>query len=93
MIQKIKQPNYPQFLFEYHEEIGKVYIIGLPGKWIDREFVPAVTGEAKAFVLAEHCDTHARAFGFVQSYLRGYKQGLVDESLLAKGEAHVVLPK
>lgn len=91
MIQKFSQPNFPQFLFEWHEEIGKVYVIGLPGKWIDRKFVPAITGEAKGFVLAEHCSSHALAYGFVQTYLRGYKQGSADEKLLSRGEANVVL--
>lgn len=91
LILKTRDPNFPQLLFEWHRQAGKVYVLGLPGKWVDRVFVPAVTGTARAFCLAEHCDTHGRFLGFVQTYLRGYRQGLADEQLLAKGEAQIVL--
>jgi len=91
LIHKIRQPSLPQFVFEWHREVGKVYAILLPGKFIDRQFVPDINGRAQAFVLAEHCDTHGRFYGFVQSYLRGYKQGMTDEALLSKGESNLVL--
>ena len=87
-----RDPKFPSFEFEWHTQIGKVYVIGLPGRFIDREFVPQTTpGNARAFCLSEHCDTHARFLGFVQTYLRGYRQGLQDEQTMAKGEADVVL--
>lgn len=70
---------------------GKVYVIELPGRYVDREFVPAERGTARATILAEHCDTHGRFLGFVQTYLRGYRQGLQDEALLAKGEIYLPL--
>jgi hypothetical protein len=91
IIQKTRDPKFPQFVFEWHEQTGKVWVIGLPGKFIDREFVPAISGQARGFIATEHCDTHARFLGFVQTYLRGYRQGTADEKLLAKGEANVVL--
>lgn len=90
-IEKIRQPGFPQFLFEWHPTTEKVFVIGLPGRFIDREFVADIAGQARGFVLAEHCDTHARFIGFVQTYIRGYKQGLADEALMAKGESSVVL--
>jgi hypothetical protein len=74
-IAKMKDPRVPHLLFEWHPITGKVYVVELPGKWIDGQFVPAVTGTANATVLAEHCDTHGRAYGFVQTYLRGCKRG------------------
>lgn len=88
-IQKTRDSNFPQFLFEWHELTGKVYVIGLPGRFEDRVFVPATCGQARAFVLAEHCDTHGRFFGFVQTYLRGYRQGAADEKLKSAGESNV----
>jgi len=90
-IQHTRSPNFPQFEFEWHEQTGKVYIIAIPGKFIDRQFVPAESGNAKGTILAEHCDHHARFLGFVQTYLRGYRQGLQDESLMAKGEANLTV--
>ena len=90
-IHYMRQPALPQFVFEWHAHTEKVYVVGIPGRWIDRTFVPAISGEAKGFVLAEHCDTHGRFYGFVQTYLRGYKQGMTDEALMARGEANIVL--
>jgi hypothetical protein len=29
-------------------------------------------------VVAEHCEHHARFYGFVQSWLRGYKKAVTD---------------
>lgn len=78
-VQKIKDPKFPQFLFEWHEQSQKVYVIGIPGRFEGGEFVIALTGEARAAVLAEHCEHHARFYGFVQTYLRGYRQGLADQ--------------
>lgn len=66
MIQHIRSPLTPEYRFEYHPETGKVYLIRV-GR------TPEV-GE----VIAEHCDTHGRAFGFVQTYLRGLDEGRRD---------------
>ena len=87
-VQKTKDPNFPQFLFEWHEVTGKVYIIAIPGRFQDEVFVPGMIGEARAQVLAEHCDTHARFFGFVQTYLRGYRQGIADEKVKIRQKQH-----
>ena len=63
MIQHIRTPEFPQWRFEYHPQTQKVYLIRVGRK-------PEV-GE----VIAEHCDTHGRAIGFVQTFLRGVKEG------------------
>lgn len=66
-------PRLPQFAFEWHPGIQKVYRIDLPGKWVDRQFVRAPEGsEAKGFCIAEHVMTHALFLGFVQTFCRGY---------------------
>ena len=62
-VEHFKFPAFPSFRFEYHPEIGKVYLIDLVN-------APGV-GEC----IAEHCDTSGRAFGFVQTWLRGFKFG------------------
>lgn len=91
-IEKIKDPRLPQFLFEWHPHTKKVYVVCLPGKFVDGivghfengKFVPGFyepsfsSVEAKGFVLAEHCEHHARFYGFVQTYARGYFQGFRD---------------
>jgi hypothetical protein len=74
IIQKSSSPNFPQFEFEWHENDGKVYVGHVPGSWEDDVFVPGEMGNLKFKILAEHCDTHARFLGFVQTYLRGYRQ-------------------
>lgn len=93
-IEKIKDPRLPQFLFEWHPHTQKVYVVNLPGKFADNnpghfdngKFVPGIYEQsftainAQAFVLAEHCEHHARFFGFVQTYARGYLQGFRDHS-------------
>jgi hypothetical protein len=72
MIKVIKNVNFPQFRFEYHPEIGKVYVM------------PTPTPGAKlvAEVIAEHCDTEGRAFGFVQTWCRGYREGQKSPTLV-----------
>lgn len=95
---KIANPHFPNFLFEWHtqgekrEADGEVYVIAIPGRFVDGVFVRDLgTHKAMGFKLAEHCDSHARFIGFVQTYLRGYKQGLADAKLLAQGEARIEL--
>lgn len=61
MIAHFDNPRVPQFHFEWHPETKKVYVIRLG-------VVPLV-GE----VIAEHADTHGQAYGFVQTWCRGYK--------------------
>jgi hypothetical protein len=79
MISKIAHPKYPQFVFEWHEDKQKVYLVTVPGKWVDGHFVQDLTVHStKAEVIAEHCEHHARFYGFVQTWLRGYNK--------AKGE-------
>lgn len=75
----IDSPKHPQFHFEWHPESGKVYVVNVPGKWIDGIFVKDTSVHtAKAEIAAEHCEHHARFYGFVQTFLRGYNK--------AKGE-------
>ncbi len=60
MITHIKTPNFPEFRFEWHPEISKVYLI--------RASAPTI-GEC----ISEHANDHGLAFGFVQTWLRGYR--------------------
>jgi hypothetical protein len=85
-IQKISPPGFPQFLFEWHPEMQKVYIIAVPGRFQNDVFVPGMIGHAQAQILAEHCEHHARFYGFVQTYLRGYRQAEADAILKAKSK-------
>lgn len=66
-IPKFRFPAFPDFVFEYHEGVGKVYLIDLASK-------PTDDGKYIAEVIAEHVDTHGRAYGFVQTYLRGFRR-------------------
>lgn len=59
----IKQPNFPQYRFEWHPQSRKVYLIRVGT-------VPLI-GE----VIAEHAETHGHAFNFVQTFLRGFREG------------------
>lgn len=68
LIQKVKILGFPQFLFEFHAESGKVYLIDLDAGKDEK-------GRPLAQVIAEHCDTEGRAYGFVQTYLRGFRRG------------------
>ena len=63
MCMHIKQPQFPQYRFEWHPQSRKVYLIRL-GR------TPLV-GE----VIAEHAETHGHAFNFVQTFLRGLREG------------------
>ena len=67
MIFRIRNPKYPQYLFEFHEESQKVYCIDL-AKTTVRD------GQTchSTLVIGEHCDTHGRAYGFVQAFCRGH---------------------
>lgn len=59
----IKQPNFPQFRFEWHPQKRKVYLVRL-GR------TPLI-GE----ILAENAETHGDAYNFVQTWLRGFREG------------------
>lgn len=59
----IQQPNFPQYRFEWHPQSRKVYLI--------RMGTTPLFGE----ILAEHAETHAAAFNFVQTFLRGFREG------------------
>jgi hypothetical protein len=65
MIKVIQNPKLPQFRFEWHPETKKVW-------WLE---IPKEGKIAQAYVLAEHVDNEALAFGFVQSWCRGYYRG------------------
>lgn len=79
IVQKTKDPKFPHLVFEYHENIGKVYAIETPGEWKDGVFVPSLTNATACGVcIAEACDCPGRFIGFVQTYLRGVKRGLVE---------------
>lgn len=72
---KIKQPNFPQFHFEWHPGTRKVYLARLGTVDAEGKFVPAVNRRVIAEILAEHAETHAHAYNFVQTFLRGYREG------------------
>lgn len=59
----IRQPGFPQWRFEWHPQKRKVYLVRMANT--------PLTGE----VIAEHAETHAAAFGAVQTWLRGYHEG------------------
>jgi len=59
----IKQPNFPQYRFEWHPQSRKVYLIRIGRK--------PLIGE----VIVEHAETHGAAFNFVQTFLRGLREG------------------
>lgn len=72
----IKQPNFPQYRFEWHPQSRKVYMVRLGWCAPEGEFVPLdektpLIGEK----IAEHAETHGAAFGAVQTFLRGYREG------------------
>lgn len=75
-VHKIGVPAFPMFHFEWHEKIGKVYCVDVPGVYEGGVFYPDLTAAtAQAACIAEHADTHGRAYGFVQTYLRGLRKG------------------
>lgn len=59
----IKQPQFPQFRFEWHPQTERVYVIRIGA-------LPEV-GE----VLAHHIDTHGAATNAVLIWLRGFREG------------------
>jgi hypothetical protein len=65
-------PRLPQFAFEWHTGIEKVYRIDIPGVWCDGVFIPAESGHARGYCIAEHVMTHAMAHNYVQTFCRGY---------------------
>jgi hypothetical protein len=94
-IQKFHFKEFPMFLFEWHEHTQKVYVIGLPGRWEGGEFVLAQVQEGKniqGMCLAEHCAHHARFYGFVQTFLRGYRQGVADAKAALESKNKVSIP-
>jgi len=60
----LKQPDFPQYRFEWHPQTRKVYLI--------RVGTQPLIGE----ILAEHAETHGHAYNFVQTFLRGYREGV-----------------
>lgn len=78
-IYHFSDPRLPQFAFEWHPRTQKVYRIDIPGRWIDGVFVQDTEQRtAKGFCVAEHQNTHAGAFGAVQTFCRGYIKALCD---------------
>jgi hypothetical protein len=76
MIQVIRNAALPAFRFEWHPQTRKVYLIRLPAEGEQRRFAESgVMPQLDAEVIAEHADTHAQAFGAVQTWSRGYKAG------------------
>lgn len=67
----IRDPRLPQFEFEFHSGVQRVYRIDLPGHWVGGEWV-AAEAAAKGYCVAEHCLTHGQFVGFVQTFCRGY---------------------
>lgn len=65
-IVKTRVHTFPQFEFEWHKSIGKVYVVDAPKDG-------SLT--AHGTCIAEHCQTHGQFVGFVQTWLRGYSKG------------------
>ena len=59
----IKNPNLPEYRFEWHAFTRKVYAIDLAEK--------VLIGE----VIGEHVNDHGQAIGVVQTWCRGYYVG------------------
>jgi hypothetical protein len=77
LIHHASDKRLPQFAFEWHVGSQKVYRIDIPGQWMDNKFIPADSGNAKGYCIAEHALTHAQFYGFVQTFCRGYLLALV----------------
>lgn len=78
-IEPFQQPRLPQFYFEWHRLTQKVYVIHLPGEFVDGVFVRVKESEqpmAKGECIAEHVPHHAAAYNFVQTFCRGYLQAV-----------------
>lgn len=76
LVKSIKMVGFPQFVFEYHAQVGKVYVVEAKAER-DAE------GKIPAAVLAEHVTDEGQAFGFVQTFLRGYRRGARGEIVAA----------
>ena len=75
-IYPISSPVYPQFGFEWHEATQKVWMLPIPGQWIDGVFERDENlNRIQAVCIAEHAEDHGKAFGFVQTWLRGFRRG------------------
>lgn len=78
LVQQIKMLDFPEFRFEWHPQVQKVLLIEIgKGKGAD--------GCYGGQVIAEHCEDRGKAFGFVQTFLRGYRRG-------KSGGADIVAP-
>lgn len=88
MVYKIRRPEYPQFHFEWHPQTRKVWIARL-GRVDDQgRFFPLPSGSTiYPAVLAEHANTHGEAYNFVQTYLRGFKEGRLRDITPAQGQS------
>ncbi len=78
-IYHFRDPRLPQFAFEWHPRTQKVYRIDYPGAWVGDVFLEPPSGTARGHVIAEHALTHAMAFGFVQTFCRGYLAAVVQQ--------------
>lgn len=68
LVKSVKMTGFPQFVFEYHPQVGKVIVV-----YVDKP--RCADGTAPAAVVAEHVADDGQAFGFVQTFLRGYRLG------------------
>jgi hypothetical protein len=68
-IANFSDPAVPGYRFEWHPGAQKVYLVPPPPDDGRSVLLP------RAWVLAEHCETHARAYSFVQTWCRGFKAG------------------
>jgi hypothetical protein len=62
----LKTPTFPQFRFEWHPGVKRVYVV--------RVGVTPEIGEAIAFEIADH----GAAYNAVLIYLRGYRQAKLE---------------
>jgi hypothetical protein len=73
---KIQSEKFPQYLFEYHPISKKVYLIVIPGKWIDGHFEPSLTEmTAQGKLIPINCETPAQFKGMVDSFFLGFRLG------------------
>lgn len=78
-IVKIKPslPGLNEYLFEWHPTTKKVWVINV-AKTVNHK------GQLRhpAEIIAEFCEDHGRAFGFVQTWCRGFREGQVSPAHL-----------
>lgn len=66
----------PDLLAEWHQESRRVYVVVLPGRWQDGQWVPDLTKKsAKGILAGEGIVTHEQFASIFRAFLSGIKYG------------------